>query len=172
MKDLTFVDHKFCFHHPPNTHASSSRNIIIDPMLMTPLPNNDDDDNDFPPPHKLLPKIANPASKIVGVHHSDKGKGRAGKHRATGSSGPLDAKKQKGQASGALNYILEDIKGLLNILSVNLSLRRRAWNTAANDFWVWADENGCPAQTAKSLEAKFKQVSHTLNQDYIHINSD
>jgi hypothetical protein len=160
------------FHHPPNTHASSSRNIVIDPMLTTPLPNDDDDDNDFPPPHKLLPKIANPASKIAGVHHSDKGKGRAGKRRATGSSGPLDAKKQKGRASGAPNYTLEDVEGLLDILSVNLPLGGRAWNTAADDFYVWAEENGRPARTAKSLEAKFKQVSHTLNQDYIHTNSD
>jgi hypothetical protein len=33
-----------------------------------------------------------------------------------------------------------------------------AWDSAATEFNEWAQENGRPSRTAKSLELKFKQV--------------
>ena len=39
----------------------------------------------------------------------------------------------------------------------------RHGSNVEEDFVSWAESNGCPIWTAKSLEAKFKQVS-----DYLH----
>ncbi|EDR07680.1 uncharacterized protein LACBIDRAFT_327577 [Laccaria bicolor S238N-H82] len=42
-----------------------------------------------------------------------------------------------------------------------LPIGGHAWNSAADEFAQWAEENSCPVRTAKSLKAKFKQFVRT-----------
>lgn len=72
--------------------------------------------------------------------------------------GHADRKKQRGRASGAQNYSSEDLDALLDILEECLPLGGHAWNSAGDEFNTWAQENGRPSRTPKSLELKFKQV--------------
>lgn len=135
---------------------------------MTPLP--EDDDDDFPPVNKILLKVAHPASKVAGARRptaDPKGKGKAKavdalsrptKRKALSTAGPLETKRQKGRATGALNYQEEDINALMDILEVRLPVGAKGWNSVADEFCEWAEENGRSARTAKSLELKYKQV--------------
>jgi len=115
-----------------------------------------------------------PASKVAGVRHSEsKGKGRQNavnppvpsgsgiRKRKVSTPAPqsVDVKKARGRATGAANYSPEDLEGLFDILEEQLPLGGKAWNSAADDYNQWAEENGRPVRTAKSLELKFKQVS-------------
>lgn len=54
---------------------------------------------------------------------------------------------------------------LLAILSERLPIGGKAWNSCTDEYNIWAEENGRPIRTAKSLEAKYKQVyiSHACN---------
>jgi hypothetical protein len=61
--------------------------------------------------------------------------------------------------TGIANYSPEDLDALLDILEESLPLGGNAWNSASDEFNAWAQENGRPSRTAKSLELKFKQVS-------------
>lgn len=152
--------------------------------MSTPLP--DDGDEDFPSPHLLLGRMARPASKVAGVRHSES-KSR-GKRKAVDppvSSGlgvrkrkvsapahqSADVKKPRGRATGAVNYAPEDLEGLFDILEEQLPLGGRAWNSAADDYNQWAEENGRPVRTAKSLELKFKQVSVIFIFYVVHFNT-
>jgi len=63
---------------------------------------------------------------------------------------------------GAANYSSDDLDGLFDILEELLPLGGNAWNSASDEFNSWAEENGRPTRTAKSLELKFKQVSFVL----------
>ena len=156
---------------PPNTVASSSRrpDIPIDLALTTPLP--DDNDDDFPPPHKILPRVARATSKIAGARRpaadpkgkgkqqaTDKAPAKSTKRKASAAAGPVEVKKQKGRVAGAPNYSVEDIDALLDILEAMLPLGAKGWNSAADEFYEWADENERSARTAKSLKLKFEQV--------------
>ena len=67
-------------------------------------------------------------------------------------------KKQRGRVVGAANYLPEDVDALLNILEEQLPLGGKGWLVAADSFFKWAEENGRPFRSAKSLELKFKQV--------------
>jgi hypothetical protein len=78
--------------------------------------------------------------------------------RATQDHSQLPQKKQRGCCAGAANYSTEDIEALLDILEEQLPLGGKAWIAASDDFSKWAEENGWPVRTAKSLELKFKQV--------------
>ena len=69
-----------------------------------------------------------------------------------------DGKKQCGHTTGAQNYSSEDLDALFNILEECLPLGGHAWNSAGDDFNIWAQENGRPSRTTKSLKLKFKQV--------------
>ena len=144
---------------------------VIDPALQTPLP--DDNDNDFPPAHQILTSIACPATKVAGsrrvVHPNPKGKGKQREvvppireNKRTASHVPSeepDAKRRRGRGPGTANYSAEDIDGLLDILEELLPTGGKGWNTAGDEFKLWAEENGRPVRTAKSLESKYKQVS-------------
>lgn len=140
----------------------------------TPLP--DDRDDDFPSPHLLLGRMARPASKVAGVRRSEsksKGKQKAIDLPVPSGSGirkrkvsalapqSADVKKPRGRATGAANYAPEDLEGLFDILEEQLPLGGKAWNSAADDYNQWAEENGRPVRTAKSLELKFKQLVKT-----------
>jgi hypothetical protein len=156
------------FHPATSMNLAPSTTGPVDHVLSTPLPDNDDED--FPPPHQILPRVAQPAPKVGRARRSEsKGKGKqcahepppakGGKRKAHSNGGPVDTKKPKGCAPGASNYTLEDIEGLLDILSVHLPLGGKAWNSAGDEFAEWAEENGHPGRSVKSLELKFKQVS-------------
>lgn len=97
--------------------------------------------------------------KVAGARRllSSSGGGN-GKRRATSPLGHAVGKKQRGRAAGAHNYSSEDVDALLDILEESLPLGGHAWNSAGDDFNIWAQENGRPSRTAKSLELKFKQV--------------
>ena len=144
--------------------------LVIDPALQIPLP--DDNDNDFPPPHQILTSVARPAIKVAGsrrvVNPDPKGKGKGREvtplirgSKRTSSQMPSeepDAKRRRGRGPGIANYSNEDIDGLLDILEELLPTGGKGWNTAGDEFRVWAEENGRPVRTAKSLESKYKQV--------------
>ena len=56
-----------------------------------------------------------------------------------------DGKKQCGHTTGAQNYSSEDLDALFNILEECLPLGGHAWNSAGDDFNIWAQENGRPS---------------------------
>ncbi|EDR02255.1 uncharacterized protein LACBIDRAFT_332618 [Laccaria bicolor S238N-H82] len=157
--------------HPSSTSASSNTLPQIDPALIS-LPN--DGPDDFPPPSRILPRIAHPASKIAGSRRpltSAKGKQRAvdpipvaGSSKRKGSVMRVeepDTKKRRGRGPGVANYSAEDVDALLDIIEDRLPIGGHAWNSAADEFAQWAEENSRPVRTAKSLEAKFKQFVRT-----------
>ncbi|EDQ99283.1 uncharacterized protein LACBIDRAFT_316771 [Laccaria bicolor S238N-H82] len=164
------VPHNFG-HAQPN--ASGSSFPAAEPTCI-PLP--DDENDDFPSPHLLLGRMARPASKVAGVRRSEpKGKGKqkaidlpvpsgsGSQKRKLSTPTPqcADVKKPRGRATGAANYVSEDLDGLFDILEEHLPLGGKAWNSAADDYNQWAEENGRPAHTTKSLELKFKQLVKT-----------
>lgn len=81
-----------------------------------------------------------------------------GKRKAASPLRHTDGKKQRGRAAGANNYSSEDLDALFDILEECLPLGGHAWNSAGDEFNTWAQENGRPSRTVKSLELKFKQV--------------
>ncbi|TFK34826.1 hypothetical protein BDQ12DRAFT_669026 [Crucibulum laeve] len=124
------------------------------------MSNNSDseDDEDPPPVTKLLKRISQPASKVAGSRRSatdPKGKGKqkaingpvasgsgTKKRKATTPASQLDAKKPRGCASGAANYLKDDIDALMDILEEQLPLGGWAWNSASDEFNAWAEGNG------------------------------
>jgi len=140
----------------------------------------DDREASLPPPHKILETIARPAAKIAGVRRAPadpKGKGKqrasepgpvaSGSNLKRKASTPLSSgieKKSKGRSVGAANYSSEDLDGMFDILEELLPLGGHAWNSASDDFNAWAEENGRPTCTSRSLELKFKQVCIVLCQ--------
>jgi hypothetical protein len=164
-------------HHVPHNFGHAQPNSATtfpaaDPTS-TPLP--DDGDDDFPSPRRLIGRMPHPpANKVAGVCRSEskaKGKQKAidapvpsgSGIRKRKASAPVpqsaDAKKHRGRATGAPNYAPEDLEGLFDILEERLPLGGNAWNSAADDYNQWAEENGRPVCTATSLELKFKQAS-------------
>jgi hypothetical protein len=73
---------------------------------------------------------------------------------------PQPSSKKHGQAAGVANYSANDVDALLTILEEHLPLGGQAWATVGDEFNKWAEENGRPNRTAKSLEHKYKQVRH------------
>lgn len=73
-----------------------------------------------------------------------------------------DLKKSCDHTAGAPNYSLNDVEAMIDILEVLQPLGVKAWNSALNEFKVWAEKNGHPTHSAKSLENKFKQVYFCL----------
>lgn len=119
-----------------------------------------DDDFDFPPlaAPKIPETVAHRSTKVVGARRPlSEGKGK-GKRRAASPLGQADRKKQRGRTTGAHNYSTEDLDALFDILEECLPLGGHAWNSARDEFNTWAQENGRPSRTVKSLELKFKQV--------------
>ena len=103
-----------------------------------------------------------PLSEAKGKKPAITSQSSNGKRRATSPLRHADVKKQRGRATGAHNYSSEDLDALFDILEEYLPLGGHAWNTAGDNFNTWAEENGRPSRTAKSLELKFKQVrTHT-----------
>jgi hypothetical protein len=128
-----------------------------------------DNDDDLPSAHKILETVAHRSMKVAGARRplsEAKGKEKLaatsqsskGKRRAASPLGHVDVKKQRGRTTGAHNYSSEDLDALLDVLEECLPLGGHAWNSAGDDFNTWAQENGRPSRTAKSLELKFKQV--------------
>ncbi|CAA7266075.1 unnamed protein product [Cyclocybe aegerita] len=157
-------------YHPPPPIAGPSRQPAIDPALL-PLP--EDDNDDFPPAHKLLPKIAKPASKVAGSRcpAPSKGKGKqkadtpatVSKWKAAGhADNELAAKhvKRGGRIAGAVNYNDDDIDQLLDLLEDHLPTGGYGWNTVGAAYNEWANSCGRPERTVKSLELKYKQYVH------------
>ena len=135
-----------------------------------------DDDDDEPSDIRVkLLQRHTPAAKVAGSRRSSvidpKGKGKAraadatprGVKRKASQSKDHDSKKPRGgRAQGVANYSSEDINALFEILEEVLPIGRKAWGNVKDEFASWADLNGWPVQTAKSLEAKFKQVSYCI----------
>ncbi|KAG6863954.1 hypothetical protein C0991_001600 [Blastosporella zonata] len=73
-----------------------------------------------------------------------------------------DAKRCRGdRAAGTANYSAEDLEALFDILEESLPISGHAWNNVTDKFGHWAEENGRPVCTSKSLKAKFKQLVKT-----------
>lgn len=148
------------------SHQPPPQNLPFAMVSAAPLPV--DDDNELPPAHKILETVAHRSVKVAGARrpHSAKGKEKQGgtsqsgngKRRAISPLVHTDGKKQRGRVTGAHNYSSEDLDALFDILEECLPLGGHAWNSAGDEFNTWAQENGRPSRTAKSLELKFKQV--------------
>ena len=104
------------------------------------------------------------AVKVIGARRPLSEAKSNSKRRASSPLRHTVGKKPRGRATGAHNYSSEDIDALFDILEEYLPLGGHAWNTAGDNFNTWAQENGRPSRTAKSLELKFKQV-----RTYIYI---
>jgi hypothetical protein len=166
--------------------ARSHASINPQAALATPLPA--DNDDDFPPTHKILKTVALPSTKVAGARRPVpelKGKGKQnlidlpavsqsgkGKRKAASPLRPANGKKQRGRAVGVANYSIEDLDALFDILEERLPLGGHGWNSAADEYNAWAQENGRPSRTAKSLEQqvelKFKQVSLRIHLSILH----
>lgn len=142
-------------HHPP------AQNLSFTTPLRAP-PADKDSDDDLPPTHKILETVARRTVKVAGARRLTASQSGNGKRRAVSPLGYAGGKKQRGRTSGAHNYSSEDIDALLDILEETLPLGGHAWNSAGDDFNTWAQENGRPSRTAKSLELKFKQVRRNM----------
>lgn len=127
---------------------------------------NNNNNTDFPSAHRIPDTVARRSLKVAGTRHPlSEGKGKQGtnqssngKRKAASPLGHADKKKQRGRTAGAHNYSPEDLDALFDILEECLPLGGHAWNSAGDEFNTWAQENGRPSRTAKSLELKFKQV--------------
>ena len=64
-----------------------------------------------------------------------------------------------GRRPGAGNYKDIDLDELLNLTERELPLGQKGWQKISSRFKIWAKANNRPVRDAKSLEAKFKQVS-------------
>ncbi|KAJ3755927.1 hypothetical protein EV360DRAFT_72445 [Lentinula raphanica] len=119
--------------------AASSSTRPINPEEI-PLPQ--DHPDDFPPPDKILAKVARPASKAGGARHSaPSGKGKAKATDDIEIGGSLNRKRKrtsKGRSSG-----------------------QRGWALVTELFNEQASAAGRPTRLAKSLETKFKQLVRT-----------
>lgn len=162
---------------PMNATASSSRvRPIIDPAF-APLPEDDEDDLDIQRSdvRTLLYAKAKPAIKIAGSRRSlpepkGEGKGRAidevpvkaSKRKASQAVTDREVKKPRGRVQGVANYSEEDVDALLDTLETSLPVGGKAWVNVEHQFRDWAAANDRPARTAKSLEAKFKQVCYVV----------
>jgi hypothetical protein len=147
---------------------SRIRDFAIDPALQ-PLP--EEDDEDFPSVETLLAQKGKPTAKIAGAcRPSSKARGKqraidevpsskSAKRKATAAhSKEPELKKSHGCTAGTPNYSFNDVDALMDILEVLQPLGAKAWNSASGEFNLWAEENGHPTRSAKSLENKFKQV--------------
>ena len=115
-------------------------------------------------PAARLPRPSNPATNIS----SARGTTANSRGRAKPSARPLkrcgavadltQMPKKRGRSAGAANYSIEDIEALLGFLEDDLPLGGKGWNEVADLFAKWAEENGRPVRSVKSLETKFKQV--------------
>ena len=105
--------------------------------------------------------VAHPSTKVAGACHSipePKGKGKQnlidppavsqsgkGKCKAASPLWPANGKKQRGRAVGVVNYSTENIDALFDILEECLPLGGHAWNSAADEYNAWAQENSHPS---------------------------
>lgn len=166
-----------------NNAAASSSRMVIDPALVS-LP--DDEEEDFPSVKSLLRQKARPAAKVAGSRRSSvadpKGKGKARateltqvpkgtKRKAPPASKEGDTKKPRGRAPGVANYSTEDLDALLDLLEEALPTGAKAWVRVVDDYTAWAEENGRPVRTLKSLETKYKQVNGVFHHYLITANS-
>ena len=147
----------------PNAVASSSKPVIDISLLDIP-----DDNEDIKA--KLLQRRA-PAAKVAGSQRPSapnlKGKRKAhsndmssnGMKRKTSQLNDRDAKKPRGgRTLGVANYASDDVDALFDILEVWLPIGAKGWASVEEEFASWAELNGRPPRSAKSLETKFKQV--------------
>jgi hypothetical protein len=161
------------------TATPSSSKVTIDPTLI----DSDGEANDI---ETKLHSKHTAAAKVAGRRRPStadpKGKGKA--HAVDAPSKALkrkaaqlkdrDAKKPRGgREKGTANYSEDDIDALHDILERILPIGGKAWGNVEEEFASWAELNGRPVRTAKSLEAKFKQVSdhlhRTLEGDTHHV---
>ena len=129
--------------------------------LVTALPA-DDNNNNLPPINNILETVARPSTIVAGARRSipqPKGKGKLnvvdplavsqsgkGKRKAASPLRPAtNGKKQRGRAVGVANYSNEDLDALFDILEEHLPLGGHAWNSAADEYNSWAQENGHPS---------------------------
>jgi len=78
------------------------------------------------------------------------------------SSEPAKKPARRGRQHGAPNYNEDDIDALLDACEACLPAGAKSWSAVEVTFAEWAEENERPARSSKSLELKFKQVSHNF----------
>lgn len=163
--------------YPGTMGSTQPHDFNVPPHALTqPLPGHDNDELDLPTGVDILRAAGQrPAAKKAGARRSDptpgksekaKGKQRdvspqpRGPKRKPSSTvlGASEPKKQKGRSSGSSNFRDEDLEALHDILEELLPIGGKGWMEVEDQFNQWAGENGRPSRTAKSLEAKYKQV--------------
>lgn len=126
-----------------------------------PSPTSDSSD-ELPSVDKVL-KLTKPARKVAGSRRAGTASAK-GKEKATGKrKAPLpphvEAKRMKGRSIGASNYTDEDYELLLDVAAEVLPLAGLGWEAVADVYNERAELAGRPLRSAKSIEAKYKQVN-------------
>ncbi|EIW77799.1 hypothetical protein CONPUDRAFT_156983 [Coniophora puteana RWD-64-598 SS2] len=171
-------DHSTSLYHPTHETARSEAAATgaghAQPRRGTPAtPEDDSDDQAI---------MAGLSRELASAHQAGgsrpsapakaKAKGRADVPQASSSKRkaphdaadePVDAKKRtapgfKGRIAGAPNYNNTDVGELLSIVRAVLPIGGRAWQEVERLHNEWAESTGRPTRSAKSLEAKFKQL--------------
>jgi hypothetical protein len=110
-----------------------------------------------------------PNKKIAGSRQKAKGKQRAQDEQSRKRKHVSDDKdiedveeegSKRGCSRGAGNYALRDVKVLLDLVERELPLGQCGWQIIHRGYVHWARSHNCPVRTVKSLETKYKQVSH------------
>ncbi|KAF6746700.1 hypothetical protein DFP72DRAFT_1076214 [Ephemerocybe angulata] len=128
--------------------------------FLPPLPSTSDADLTHPP--TIAAAVgAKPASKAGGERR--KGKRKAvvisdGDDSEPGGSDDEGGSTRRGRPSGAGNYTMEDVRGLLDAVDHVKPMGQTGWKKVYGRYEKWAKKHKRPVRDTKSLEAKYKAL--------------
>lgn len=156
--------------------SHTSAPAAIDSTLLVLLADSDDDLTD--PPTIAKVQGYKPNKKIAGSRQKAKGKQRAQDEQSHKRKHVLDKEdiedveeeaSKHGHPRGAGSYALGDVKVLLDLVKCKLPLGQRGWQIIHHGYVHWARSHNRPVHTMKSLETKYKQVSHRCSHQLLYL---